>query len=90
MHDLLFQNQKSLSDATYIKLAKELKLDLEKFKKDLKSDRLSKQVDDDAELAGKLGVRGTPGFFVNGVQVRGARPFPFFKQIIDKWLEKLG
>lgn len=88
MHDKLFENQSSLSADTYVKLAGELGLDVEKFKKDLESDRLKKQVKDDAELAGTLGVRGTPGFFVNGVQVRGARPFPYFKQIIDRLLAK--
>ncbi len=90
MHDKLFEKQKELGEETYINLAKELKLDVNKFKTDLNSDELKKQVDDDAALATKLGVRGTPGFFVNGVQVRGARPLPYFKNIIDRWLKEKG
>ncbi|MCC6933162.1 MAG: thioredoxin domain-containing protein [Deltaproteobacteria bacterium] len=88
MHDQLFANQQTLGDETYIKLAEQLKLDVAKFKADLKSEKLAKQVKDEAEIATKLGVQGTPGYFVNGVQVRGARPLPYFKSIIDKWLAK--
>jgi protein-disulfide isomerase len=86
MHDELFANQSSLGEELYIKLAEKLGLKMDKFKADLKSDKLAKMVDADAELATKHGVKGTPGFFVNGVQVRGARPAAYFKTIIDRWL----
>lgn len=88
MHDKLFASQSELSDDLYPRLASELGLDVEKFKKDLQDEALAKSVDADMELANKLGVRGTPGFFVNGVQVKGARPFEYFKQIIDRILSK--
>ena len=88
MHDKLFANQQNLGDELYLKLAGELGLDMDKFKADQKSDKLAKALDADQELATKLGVRGTPGFFVNGVQVKGARPFDYFKNIIDRWLAK--
>ena len=90
MHDALFDNQQSLGEELYPKLAKDLGLDVDKFKKDMADPKFGKMVDDDAALATKLGVRGTPGFFVNGVQVRGARPLPYFKNIIDRWLKKTG
>lgn len=86
MHDKLFENQSQLGAETYARLAKEIGLDVKKFESDIKDAALEKQVEEDAALASKLGVRGTPGFFVNGVQVRGARPLPYFKQIIDRWL----
>ena len=88
MHDALFENQKNLSDETYMNLAKEIGLDLAKFKKDYEDPEVAKMVEEDAALATKLGVRGTPGFFVNGVQVRGAQPLPKFKELIDRWLSK--
>lgn len=88
MHDKLFENQQSLGEELYLKLAKDLQLDVDKFKKDIADPALAKQVEDDAALATKLGIRGTPGFFVNGVQVRGARPLPYFKNIIDRWLKE--
>jgi protein-disulfide isomerase len=89
-HDLLFNNQDSLSTETYIKLAGDLKLDVEKFKTDMKSEKFEKQIADDMAIATQLGVRGTPGFFVNGVQVRGARPLPYFKNLVDRWKKELG
>ena len=88
MHDKLFENQGSLGADLYSKLAKDLCLDVAKFEADLKDPAVAKQVDEDAALATKLGIRGTPGYFVNGVQVRGAQPLPKFKQLVDRWLAK--
>jgi len=88
MHDALFQNVDRLGKDLYIELAGKLELDIDKFKADLKNPALAKLVEEDLALAAKLGVRGTPGFFVNGVQVRGARPLPYFKTIIDRWLKE--
>ena len=39
-------------------------------------------------LAQSLGARGTPSFFVNGRNVRGAQPFPAFKRVIDQELAR--
>ena len=88
-HDVLFENQRALKEANLLSYAEKLGLDMAKFKKDIKDPALAKQVDDDMALASKHGVQGTPGFFVNGVQVRGARPLPYFKQLVDRWLEQL-
>ncbi len=87
MHDLLFKNQSALGDDAFVKYATDLKLDVEKFKTDMASAEIAKEIDADAELARKLGVNGTPGFFVNGVLVSGAQPLPAFKAIIDRWLK---
>ena len=86
MHDLLFQNQDALGDELFTKLATQLGLDLEKFKTDYDDPETAKKVEADAALANKLGVQGTPGFFVNGVEVRGARELPYFKKLVDRWL----
>lgn len=85
MHDELFNNQDKLSEELYVQLAQKLNLDVEKFKTDMKDEALKKKVEDDAAHASKLGITGTPGFFVNGVEVKGARPLPYFKTIIDRW-----
>lgn len=92
MHDLLFDNQGRLGeeDKLYVELAEKLKLDVAKFKEDLKAEKNKKVVEANAAVATKLGVNGTPGFFVNGVQVRGARPLPYFKDLVTRWKEKLG
>ncbi|RMD87433.1 MAG: disulfide bond formation protein DsbA [Candidatus Dadabacteria bacterium] len=90
MHDELFANQQSLGMDFYVKTAKKLGLDVEKFKKDMEDPEIAKQIEEDKQLANKLGIRGTPGFFVNGVAIKGAYPFKHFKMIIDRWLKKLG
>ncbi|HJZ06173.1 hypothetical protein A2634_01875 [Candidatus Amesbacteria bacterium RIFCSPHIGHO2_01_FULL_48_32] len=48
----------------------------------------SKKAIVDADLAegGKVGVQGTPGFFINGRLLAGAYPFEEFKKIIDEEL----
>jgi protein-disulfide isomerase len=86
MHDALFAKQADLSAELYTKTAESLGLDLAKFKADFESEELKKAVAADMELATKNGITGTPGFFVNGVAVRGAYPYEHFKSLIDRWL----
>lgn len=86
MHDELFSRQNELGEAMYYDAAKKLGLNVDKFKADFTSTKFDAALDADAALAASLDVRGTPGFFVNGVRVRGARPMPYFKTIVDRWL----
>jgi protein-disulfide isomerase len=72
MHDKLFANQQALSEATYEQYARELGLDLARFKADLASPKLRARVEEDAKLAQQLQVNGTPTFLVNGERVVGA------------------
>jgi protein-disulfide isomerase len=86
MHDKLFDNQAKLNAAYYEAAAKELGLNVDKFKTDMKDPAFEKAIKDDMELASKNGIQGTPGFFVGGVAVKGAYPFEHFKKIIDRHL----
>lgn len=87
MYDLLFQNQEQLSPEFFEATAQKLNLDMAKFKADLAdSKELSAQIDEDVNLASKVGVSGTPGFFINGVLLSGAQPVQAFKNIIDRHL----
>jgi protein-disulfide isomerase len=45
-------------------------------------------VDKDAAEGQRLGVDGTPAFFVNGVNLTGAVPLADFEKIIDAELAK--
>jgi protein-disulfide isomerase len=87
MHDKIFANQREMSEAKYVEYATELGLDVEKFKQDSAAADVKKKVDDDAKEAAALGVTGTPGFFINGLFLSGARPFDSFKTVIDKELK---
>ena len=88
MHDMLFENQRALKPDDINKYAQELGLNMSKFKADLESDEIKKQIAADQALAAKVGARGTPTFFINGRKLRGAQPFPRFKALIDEELKK--
>ncbi len=83
MHDALFNNQADLSEAGILKAAKEAGLDMKKFEADWKSNKYDTVIQEDLEFARNNGVSGTPAFFINGVSLKGAQPFPAFKQVID-------
>ena len=88
MHDLLFENQRSLSPENYEKWAGELALDVERFKRDMQDPLLKAGVQADQKLVSSLGARGTPAFWVNGRFLSGAQPFDNFKKLIDEELKK--
>jgi protein-disulfide isomerase len=87
-HDIMFNNQDKLGMDFYLATAKELKLDEAKFKADMNSEAAAKSVKEDADIGAKNGIQGTPGFFVNGVAVKGAYPASHFKTIVDRWLNQ--
>jgi protein-disulfide isomerase len=90
MHDKLFENQREMRQhADDFKewsagLAKDLGLDVETFKKDFDDPALAAKADDDLKLSKKIGARGTPNFWINGVNLRGAQPYSAFKEVIDE------
>jgi protein-disulfide isomerase len=88
MHDKIFANQKQMSPEKYTEYATELGLDVEQFEKDMASAEVKSRVDADKKEAAKLGSTGTPAFFINGLNLRGAKPFEAFKEVIDKELAK--
>jgi len=88
-HDLVFANAKKLSDEDLLDYAKQLKLKMKKFKKDLASDKLAKMVDRHQAEAAKVGARGTPTSFINGVMIKGAQPVDNWKKVVDSELAKL-
>ena len=88
-HDLLFKNNRSLTPATFERLAKELNLNMSKFKKSMANSKLDSIIDADTAEGKKHGVTGTPTFFVNGIKLRGAQPFASFQKAIDSELKAL-
>ncbi|HXU79842.1 MAG TPA: thioredoxin domain-containing protein [Polyangia bacterium] len=88
MHDKLFANQQSLDRATFEKHAQELGLDMAKFKAALDGNKGKDQIEANMKEGAQFGVRGTPGFFINGRFFRGAQPFDNFKAVIDEELKK--
>ncbi|MBI3183584.1 MAG: thioredoxin domain-containing protein [Myxococcales bacterium] len=88
MHEKLFQNQSALDDASLERYAREVGLNVDRWKKDLQTEKHSKTIADDQALAGQLGATGTPAFFINGRKLSGAQPIDSFKRLIDEELGK--
>jgi protein-disulfide isomerase len=86
MHNLLMGNQRALSESDLTAHATSLSLDLDKWNECRKDPKQSAEVNKDFEDGQKVGVTGTPAFFVNGVMLSGAVPFAQFKEIIDREL----
>lgn len=85
-HDKVFENYRALSRTAMERFAEELGLDMVRFRADLDSPEVARYVKRDAALAGRLGVRGTPSFFINGKRLVGAQPYERFKTVIESEL----
>lgn len=85
--DLLFANQKSLDDPNLEKFAKDVGIDVGKYKDCLNAKKFADLVQQDLSYGEKLGVRSTPTFFVNGQIISGAQPLEAFAEMIDEELE---
>ncbi len=82
-HDIVFENQRQLSRADLERYAQTLGADMTAFRRALDSHQHESTIDSQQALATQLGARGTPNFFINGRQVRGAQPFDRFVETVD-------
>ena len=83
MHDKLYEKQADLSPALYEQTAREIGLDLGKWKSSVDSHAAQGAIQADMSAGNAVGANGTPTFFINGKKVVGALPFDSFKQVID-------
>ena len=97
MHDALFSNQTKLAPADLLAHAKSVGADEGKFQACLASGRQAEKIRVDLAEGRKLGITGTPGFFLGLSQpnaktvkvtknIIGAQPFANFKEAIDAML----
>ncbi len=82
-HTALFKNQSKLKEEDLKEHAKGLGLDGAKFAECLSSGKMAAVVKEDMAAGKKVGVSGTPAFFINGVMLSGAQPLEEFKRVID-------
>jgi protein-disulfide isomerase len=92
MYVKLFDNQaawghKEQSQAAVFEgYARELGLDLEKFRADVADPQVAARVESDAADGQELGVSGTPTFFVNGEKFDGQPTYAALKAAVDNAL----
>ena len=80
----LAPHSRELSDSTYLAIAKEIGLDVEKFKKEMVLDSaMEARIDKDFQLGVKVGVQGTPNFYING-----KRQDRFSPDLVEKLLKE--
>jgi protein-disulfide isomerase len=85
-HQKLFANQSALGEDKLKSYAEALGLDGAKFAQCLQEKPFRAAIDKDIADGAKVGVSGTPAFFINGRMLSGAQPFEKFKEVIDEEL----
>jgi protein-disulfide isomerase len=85
-HDLLFADQGKLDQSGLLDKARSLKLDEKQFDTCTSSEKYKTQIQQDSQEGTRVGVNGTPGFFINGVFLNGAQPESAFESAIQEQL----
>ena len=80
----------NLEDDDLRKRAESIDLDMASFNACYDSGRYREQVKAGTADGTKLGVTGTPTFFINGRMLVGAKPYSEFKSIIEDELSRAG
>ncbi|MFN2576140.1 MAG: DsbA family protein [Pyrinomonadaceae bacterium] len=75
MHDKLYETQTTWVEAkdlvpVFVNYAKEIGIDPDRFMKDLNAEEVAVRVFQDGKRAHAFGLKGTPSFFVNGVEAK--------------------
>ena len=96
MHDSLFAKQNALSAPAFLDRAQTLGLDTAKFTECLSSEKYTADIQKSVSEALKMGIDGTPTFFLGVVEpsgdvtienrFKGTAPFDVFKTEIDALL----
>ena len=71
-HQAMLGGKGQANEASSLKVAETLGLDMAKFKADMASDAVKNELESDKELAKKMGINGTPHFLVGDKSIPGA------------------
>jgi protein-disulfide isomerase len=85
-HDKVFKNDPASSQDGLNRMAKEAGLDVTAFEACSGSGKYKSAVQTSVAEGTKLGITGTPTFFINGRMLVGAQPAEAFTRIIDEEL----
>lgn len=80
IHRALLKARGQANEASALKLAEELGLDMEQLKADMESDEVKDEIARSEALAQKMGVNGTPHFLVGDRSIPGA-PEDLYEQL---------
>jgi protein-disulfide isomerase len=88
-HDRLFESNRALDLAAFADHAAAIGMDQGRFVDCLAADKFQSQIEQDLQDGTRVGVNGTPGFFINGVMVTGAQPLAVFERVVQEELDAL-
>lgn len=97
MHDQLFAHSTALENLDLYRYATTLSLDPLKFQECMDSGKYANEIRKDLMEGQNAGVRGTPSFLIGISEgetskikilklIRGAQPYPMFKEALDSLL----
>jgi protein-disulfide isomerase len=89
-HDALFADQSKLAPTDLKATAKTLGMNSTKFNTCFDSAKYDSQIKADQAVGEKVGVDGTPAFFIDGRPLTGAQPAPKFEELINDELANGG
>lgn len=87
MHELLFQNQEALDDASLVRYATRLGLNGVRVHDALQSHEHEARTDEDLLSGYASGVRGTPALFMNGHRYPGDRDVASLEQALREVID---
>ncbi|MCS6872711.1 MAG: thioredoxin domain-containing protein [Anaerolineae bacterium] len=86
-HDVLFENQRNFSQDALISYARQVNVpNIEQFTECLTTQKYLSTVIADVQQGERHSVQGTPTFFINGLPLVGAQPYPTFERAIEQAL----
>jgi protein-disulfide isomerase len=88
MHDAIYENQGSLGAQMLLNLAKEIKLDEQKFMSAIETKKFKDRIKKDFMSGVESDVNGTPSFFINGARFDGDWSQGGLTQAIKQLLSK--
>lgn len=86
MHKLLLEKSPELDRKSLESYARQLGLDMNRFKSDLDGMAHSDIIERDKKLAVDNDLYNTPAFFFNGRRVLGNLPYEYLKRVIEEEL----
>lgn len=93
MHDVLFENQEKWGNKpmptpqVFEEYAKQIGLDMEKFKTDVVDPATKARVQRDFDASEKLGNNSTPSLFVQGKKIKNPPSYEAFKALIQEEID---
>lgn len=90
MYSVLYENQKEWGEkkvadqGMFEKYAIQVGLDIDKWRTDLSDPAVEDRIQRNYKEAMKLGLQGTPSFFLNGKKIESPKGYESFKLLIEK------